>query len=108
MNGSSKMARDLCGELADKITQAGENANNIDIIVCPPAVLLHQVSSAIASCQIHSASQDIDHNASGAFTGQTAASMAVDAGAKYTLLGHSERRTLFGEPDEIVACIHCH
>ncbi len=103
MNGSSEMARDLCGQLTDKLIQAGETARNIDIVVCPPAILLHPVSDAIAGSPIQSGSQDIDQNTSGAYTGQTAASMVVDAGAKYTLVGHSERRTIFGETDEMVA-----
>ena len=103
MNGSSDMARELCADLAEKIAQAGENATNIDIILSPPATLIHAVSDAITDSHIQAASQDIDQNPSGAYTGQTAASMVVDAGAKYTLVGHSERRTFFGETDEIVS-----
>ncbi|MBX2867635.1 MAG: triose-phosphate isomerase [Acidiferrobacterales bacterium] len=103
MNGSVEMARSLCGDLIEGLRTAGDNASRIEVLLCPPATLLGQVSRAIADSQIRCGSQDIDERESGAFTGQISASMVIDAGGTHTLVGHSERRTLFGETDEVVA-----
>ncbi len=103
MNGSLEMARASCGDLVDSLASMEGKAGSIEVLLCPPSILLGTVSSAIGSSHIRCGSQDIDERESGAFTGQISASMVADSGATHTLIGHSERRTLFGESDESVA-----
>jgi len=76
---------------------------NIETIVCPPAVYLNQAVAATANGQVRVGAQNLAPQASGAYTGELAAEMLTDIGASHVLVGHSERRTLFGETDEIVA-----
>lgn len=72
-----------------------------DVLICPPAPLIHRASLVAGSIAI--GGQDCHANASGAHTGDTSATMLVDAGATYVILGHSERRTDHGETDATVA-----
>lgn len=99
MNGSQAMAL----EIASAIVDAEPGTSGIEVIICPPATLLPVVSHCVAKSGIHTGAQDIDHNPSGAFTGQVSAALAMDAGASHVIIGHSERRTLYGETDQLVA-----
>ncbi len=93
------MARALC---CDLVAAAG-SLTNIDILLCPPSILLHRVSQLLADSRISSGAQDIDEHESGPYTGQISASMVHDAGGRYAILGHSERRVLYSETDAQVA-----
>ena len=77
---------------------ANHAAPNIDVLLCPPATLLAQMSALPLS----TGGQDCHANTSGAHTGDTAAAQLADAGATYTLTGHSERRTDHAESDATV------
>ena len=99
MNGSQAMALGLSRDL---VAGSGE-LGNVDILLCPPATLLSRVSEAVAGSEIATGGQDIDEHESGAFTGQVSAEMVLDAGGRFTILGHSERRTLYGETDDRIA-----
>ncbi len=99
MNGSQSTALALCHDL---ISGTG-SLTGIEVLICPPAILLHRVSQALEASSISTGAQDIDEHESGAYTGQIAASMVRDAGGICTILGHSERRTLYGESDARVA-----
>ena len=72
-------------------------------LVCPPFVYLGDVSRQIAGSAIRLGAQDVCAENPGAFTGEIAASMLKDVGCEYVLVGHSERRALFGESDALVA-----
>lgn len=74
-----------------------------EVGVCPPFVYLQQVSTLLADTQITWGAQNVSHEAPGAFTGEVAASMLVDFKCKYVIVGHSERRNIYGESDELVA-----
>lgn len=73
------------------------------VVVCPPAVWLQHANQTFDPLGIAVGAQNISEYASGAYTGELAAGMAAMAGARYALVGHSERRTLFGETNEQVA-----
>ena len=71
--------------------------------VCVPAPYLAQVQRLIGSSRIELGAQDVSAHESGAFTGEVSASMLSDFGARYCLVGHSERRQYHGETDAVVA-----
>lgn len=76
----------------------------VDAFVCPPFPFLAQVGDVLkaAGGQIVLAAQDIYHEPSGAFTGEVSAAMLTDVGCKAVLLGHSERRHVIGERDDLI------
>ncbi len=71
----------------------------IDMLLCPPATLIHRMAQVLAGGGIAVGGQDCHAAASGAHTGDIAAPMLVDAGATHVILGHSERRADHGESD---------
>lgn len=76
--------------------------NKVDVAVCPPFVYLQQVGKALQSSHIALGSQDIYFEQKGAFTGEISAAMLKDVGCTYALCGHSERRHVIGETDELI------
>lgn len=75
---------------------------SVDVAVIPPFVYLRAVAKAVSSSHIGLGSQDIYFEQNGAFTGEISASMLKDIGCTYVLCGHSERRHVIGETDELV------
>ncbi len=71
----------------------------VEVVLCPPAVYLGSFGDAAARI----GAQNCSSEASGAFTGELSVEMLQDVGCKYVLVGHSERRALFGETDSVVA-----
>ena len=76
---------------------------NCDVIIGTPFIHLASVAQAIDTAKIGVAAENCADKASGAYTGEVSAAMVASTGAKYVILGHSERRTLFAETDEMVA-----
>ena len=74
----------------------------VDLAICPPATLLFTLTASLIGSRIATGGQDCSAHASGAYTGEVAAPMLVDAGATYVIVGHSERRTLHGESNAVV------
>jgi len=100
-NWKMNLNRSEAVELATAIA-SGNTAENIDLLVCPPFVYLDAVGGALSSSSVTMGAQDVYFEASGAFTGETSTSMLADVGCKYVILGHSERRHVIGETDELV------
>jgi triosephosphate isomerase len=75
----------------------------IEAAVCVPYPYLAQAQAALAGSSIAWGAQNLSEQAKGAFTGEVSASMLLDFGCKYVIVGHSERRSLYGESDELVA-----
>jgi triosephosphate isomerase len=71
--------------------------------VCPPFVYLPQISNLLKDSTIAWGAQDVSQQNPGAFTGEIATDMLVDFGCKYVIVGHSERRNLYAESNELVA-----
>jgi len=99
MNGDKAMAESLCHAIVAGTT----DMDSVDIAVCPPYVLLPIVEKALSNSTVAIGAQDMDTNTNGAFTGQISASMLRDCNCQYVIVGHSERRTLYGESNETVA-----
>ena len=98
MNGSLQANAALLQGLCDGL---GQPACNVAVAV--PAPYLAQVQALVAGSSIALAAQDVSQHESGAYTGETSAAMLRDFGARYVLVGHSERRQYHGETDAVVA-----
>ena len=81
--------------------QVGESPG-VEIVIAPPFTALHAVAAALVDTSVGIAGQDLHWERQGAFTGEVSAAMLREAGAAYVIIGHSERRQLFGETDENV------
>lgn len=98
MNGLSATVAEL-----DKIMHGcGDLWQRADIMVCPPATLVAAFAARAAGAKVAIGAQDCHTAASGAFTGDISAEMLADAGATTVIVGHSERRTLHHETDDLV------
>ena len=75
---------------------------SVDVAVIPPFVYLQAVAGALSASSIAVGAQDIYYEQKGAFTGEISASMLKDIGCSYVLCGHSERRHVIGESDELI------
>ncbi len=84
-----------------KAEVAGES--RIDVGVFPPFVYIEAVAAAVKGTKIILGAQDCWHEAKGAFTGEVSPGMLLDVGCTQVILGHSERRHVIGEPDELIA-----
>ncbi len=77
-------------------------AGLVDVVVFPPFTILGEVGRAIVGTGIDLGAQNLHWEDKGAFTGEIAAPMLIEAGCRYVIVGHSERRQYFGETDETV------
>ena len=75
----------------------------VEVAVCPPYPYLEQVSRALAGTSIAWGAQNVSEHAQGAYTGEVSAAMLRELGCRYAIVGHSERRQLYGESDARVA-----
>ncbi|SCZ49475.1 triose-phosphate isomerase [Thiohalomonas denitrificans] len=99
MNGSREANR----ELLDGIKAGIGEVSGSDLAVCPPFVYIPEVAEQLAGTPVKWGAQNVSHESSGAFTGEVAPAMVREFGCVYVIIGHSERRTLYGETDEEVA-----
>lgn len=99
MNGSKASIK----ELLDGIKQGIGEVKNTEVAVCPPAVYLADVAAQLQGTPIALGAQNVSQEPAGAFTGEIAVSMLKDFSCRYVIVGHSERRTLYGETDAVVA-----
>ena len=79
-----------------------KDIGDVEIVVAPPFTAIHAVSEAARNTNIGVSGQDLHWEREGAFTGEISAPMLVEAGATYSIIGHSERRRLFGDTDAMV------
>lgn len=89
-------------ELAVALRRELFEIENVDIIICPPYTLLAYLADALETSNIAVGAQDVFWEDEGAFTGEVSCRMLKDAGAKYVIIGHSERRQHFHETNEAV------
>ena len=75
---------------------------DVEIVIAPPFTAVHAAAEAARNSNVIVAAQDLHWEREGAFTGEVSAQMVREAGAEYVIIGHSERRTLFGETDTAV------
>ena len=99
LNGSKQITKELIEGLRKELS----GVDGCGVAIAPPAIYLDLAKHAISGSHIALGAQNVDVNLSGAFTGETSADMLKDVGAKYIIIGHSERRTYHKESDEFIA-----
>ncbi|ACO81082.1 triosephosphate isomerase [Azotobacter vinelandii CA] len=99
MNGSLDANRRLLQELLPPLAAV----KGLEVAVCPPFPYLAQVGALLEGSSVALGAQNLHSAGQGAFTGEVGAGMLEELGCRYVLVGHSERRSLFGESDETVA-----
>lgn len=103
LHGSKAFVDELLSGLQTELAKAPQALP--DIIVCPPAIYIAQASSAVqgAAIPVSVGGQNAAQHEKGAYTGEIAPGFLKDTGCSYVILGHSERRELFGETDAVIA-----
>jgi triosephosphate isomerase len=100
MNASTATTADLIDSL---VAGAGQLSANVEMVVFPPLPYLAQAQQLLQHANIALGAQNVSDKAQGAYTGEVSAAMLKDFGVRYVLVGHSERRSLYGENDTLVA-----
>jgi triosephosphate isomerase (TIM) len=98
MNGSREDGQQLAKALAEGLGAVAQ-----EVAVCVPFVYLSDIHHVLQGSNIAVGAQNVADQASGAYTGEISAAMLVDCGAKYALVGHSERRSYYGDSNQSVA-----
>lgn len=98
MNTDAKGAAALAGGLAKEL----KDIDSVDIALCPPFVYLQTVAKELTSGNIATGAQDVYFESNGAFTGEISCEMLKDLCCTYVIVGHSERRHVIGETDELI------
>ena len=98
MNMDSESAVALASGLAAEL----KSVDTVDVAVCPPFVYLQGVANALSSSNIALGSQNVYFEEKGAFTGETSCQMLKDVCCTYAIIGHSERRHVIGECNELI------
>ncbi len=98
MNLTPSQAKNFASELYEAV----KGKRGCDIVVCVPAIDIPAVVKVCAGTAIKVGAQNVHFKNSGAYTGEISPEMLIDAGVKYVVIGHSERRQYFGETDETV------
>jgi len=98
MNASKESVNKLMLGILSGIGEVGS-----EVLVCAPFPYLSQVENLVANSEVKLGAQNLNVNSSGAFTGEVSANMIKDFGAKHVIVGHSERRSLYGETNPLVA-----
>ncbi len=98
MNSDSATASEIVAGIIDAV-----NATNHDVVIAPPFVYLSSVAEKISGSKIQLSAQNLADHESGAYTGEVSAKMIANVGCSYVLVGHSERRQMYGETNVVVA-----
>ena len=104
MAGNWKMnaSKESVNKLVMGILSGMSNVSS-EVVICAPFPYLSQVEALITHSQVRLGAQNLNTNMSGAFTGEVSADMIKDFGAQHVIVGHSERRSFYGETNTIVA-----
>jgi len=101
-NWKMNLNREESTELAKAIARQAPDPDRVDVLLAPPFTSIATVREAIGGAPILLGAQNAHWEPHGAFTGEVSPPMLVEAGCSHVILGHSERRSLFGETDEII------
>jgi triosephosphate isomerase len=99
MNGTRRSTADLL----EGLLQRWQGVHKVEVAVCVPFVYLAQVGRQLADSHIRFGAQDLSPHENGAYTGDTSAAMLSDMFCSFVIVGHSERRSIHGESNELVA-----
>lgn len=97
MNMTPSQAVALCNELKDLV-----KSDDVDVVYCVPAIDIVPVVEAVKGTNVEVGAENMYFEEKGAYTGEISAAMLVDAGVKYVIIGHSERRDYFKEDDALL------
>ena len=100
MNTNGQGALDLVKALSAQVGQSAGDA--VDVMVCPPFVYLQSIAQSLGGSNISLGAQDVYFENNGAFTGEISCDMLKDVCCSYVLCGHSERRHVISETDELI------
>lgn len=89
-------------ELAKQVAKLSGNETGVEVVIAPPATILAAAAAAVAGSKVEVSAQNLYPKDEGAFTAEISAPMILGAGAKWVIIGHSERRQYFGETDKSV------
>jgi len=89
-------------DFVGRLKEALSDIRELDVVIAPPFTSLYPVGVALKGSGIHLAAQNLYDKTEGAYTGEISARMLIDVGCAYVIVGHSERRTLFGEKDKMI------
>ena len=103
MHGNTETASHLAAQLVAQWNDRPAAERSAEMVLFPPSVHLSLVTAAVAGSGIAVGAQNMSQHVSGAHTGEISGDMLVDQGCDYVLVGHSERRALFGETSDTVA-----
>jgi triosephosphate isomerase len=101
-NWKMNLSRSSARRLVDELRNLNYSLESVDILVAPPMLLVPAVVEWVSGSTVAVAAQNMHWEPKGAFTGEVSAAMVREAGCTHVLLGHSERRHVFGETDEMV------
>jgi triosephosphate isomerase len=103
--GNWKMNGSLAANAAliEGIRAGMPDSDTVDLLICPPFPYLAMAAGLVAGSRLKLGAQTVSEHDLGAYTGETASSMLVDVGCEFVLVGHSERRALYGESSAVVA-----
>jgi triosephosphate isomerase len=90
-------------ELAKAVVAKVGDKPAVDVVLCPPSVYLSAVEDVVAGTPVGLGAQNLYAADDGAYTGEINAGMLTDVGCRYVILGHSERRAILGESDEMIS-----
>lgn len=99
-NGSMNFAQTFTNDVLKTLKF---DANKVEVVVAPSTIHMSTVQQQLAGSQVQISAQNTSNYPNGAFTGELGCEMLVDAKVNWVILGHSERRHVFGESDEVVA-----
>ncbi|RTZ58736.1 MAG: triose-phosphate isomerase [Gammaproteobacteria bacterium] len=102
-NWKMNLGRSEASALAQGLVDGVDDVNNAEVLICPPYVHIADAEAIVSGSAVQLGAQNLSDQDAGAFTGEISGAMLKDYSCTHVIVGHSERRALYGETDELVA-----